>query len=66
VVVIPEVGESLPTMQNYVLSFSGSRTLGFDVMAITPELAEKFNVKERSGLMISKVYKDTAAKKAGF
>lgn len=66
VVVIPEVGESLPMMQNYVFSFSGSRTLGFDVVAITPELAEKFNVKERSGLMISKVYKDTAAEKAGF
>lgn len=66
VVVIPEVGESLPMMQNYVLSFSGSRTLGFDVVAITPELAEKFNVKERSGLMISKVYNNTAAKKAGF
>jgi S1-C subfamily serine protease len=66
VVAVPEKGESLPMMQNYVFSFSGSRTLGFDVMAITPQLAEKFNVKEGSGLMISKVHKGTAAEKAGF
>ena len=66
VLVVPEKGDSLPMMQNYVFSFSGSRTLGFDVMTITPQLAEKFNVKEGSGLMISEVHKNTAAEKAGF
>jgi serine protease Do len=65
-VVIPEISGRLPKVENYVFQFYGSRTLGVDVMSITPELAEKFNVKEKSGLMISKVYKDTAADKAGF
>jgi membrane-associated protease RseP (regulator of RpoE activity) len=34
-------------------------------MTITRELAGKFNIKEGTGLMISRVYKDTAAAKAG-
>ena len=65
-VVIPEISGRLPEVENYVFQFSVSRTLGVDVMSVTPELADKFNVKEKSGLMISKVYKDTAADKAGF
>ena len=63
---IPEISETLPKVENFVVHFSGSRTLGVDVMAITPELAEKFNVKGGNGLMISKVSKNTAAEKAGF
>ncbi len=65
-VVIPEISGTLPKVEDYVFQFSSSRTLGVDVMSITPELAEKFNVREKSGLMISKVYKDTAAEKVGF
>jgi serine protease Do len=64
--VIPEMSGTLPKVENYVFRISGSRTLGVDVISITPELAKKFNVEEKSGLMISKVYKDTAAEKAGF
>jgi len=65
-VVVPEISGTLPKVENYVFQFSDFRTLGVDLMSITPELAEKFNVKEKSGLMISKVYEDTAAEKAGF
>lgn len=64
--VIPEMGESLPKLEDFVFNLSGSRTLGVDVVAITPELARKFKVKEGSGLMISKVHENTAAHKAGF
>jgi serine protease Do len=63
---LPEFRESLPKLENYVFRIGASRTLGIDVMALTPELANEFNVKEGSGLMISKVYKDAAAEKAGF
>lgn len=63
--IIPEMGESLPRLENFVFSISGARTLGVEVVAMTPELAREFKVKEGNGLMISKVYKDTAADKAG-
>jgi serine protease Do len=63
---LPEFRESLPRLENYVFRVGASRTLGVDVMALTPELANEFNVKEGTGLMISKVYKNTAAEKAGF
>jgi serine protease Do len=63
---LPEFRESLPKLENYVFRVGASRTLGVDVMALTPELANEFNVKEGTGLMISKVYKNTAAEKAGF
>ncbi len=64
-IVIPEISDTLPKVENFVVYFSGSRTLGVDVMALTPELAKKFNVKEGNGLMISKVSENTAADKAG-
>jgi serine protease Do len=63
--IVPEMGEPLPRLENFVFSISGARTLGVDVVAMTPELAREFHVKEGNGLMISKVYKDTAADKAG-
>lgn len=63
---IPERGESLPRLENFVFNLSGARTLGVEVVDITPELARKFNVKDGNGLMISRVYQDTAAHKAGF
>jgi S1-C subfamily serine protease len=63
--VIPEIPKSLPNIENYVFRFVSSRTLGVDVMALTPELAKEFKIKEGSGIMISKVYEDTAAEKAG-
>ncbi len=64
--VVPEMDESLPRLENFVFNLSGARTLGVDVVAITPELARKFKVKEGSGLMISRIYENTAAHKAGF
>ncbi|NIM17629.1 MAG: PDZ domain-containing protein [Candidatus Aminicenantes bacterium] len=63
---LPEFRESLPKLENYIFRLGASRTLGVDLMALTPELANEFNVKEGTGLMISKVYKNTAAEKAGF
>jgi serine protease Do len=64
--VIPEIEESFPRVENFVVNFSGSRSLGVDAFPLTPELAEKFNIKEGSGLLISKVHKETAAEKSGF
>lgn len=64
--VIPEMGDSLPRVENFEVNFSGSRSLGVDAIPLTPELAEKFNIKEGSGLLISRVYKATAAEKSGF
>lgn len=64
--VIPEREDSLPRLENFVFNLSGARTLGVDVMSITPELARNFKIKEGSGLMISKIYENTAAHKAGF
>jgi serine protease Do len=64
-VVIPEMSGDLPSIQNYTFTFTGSRSMGVDVMIMTRELAGKFNVKEGTGLMVSRVYKDTAAAKAG-
>jgi membrane-associated protease RseP (regulator of RpoE activity) len=37
-----------------------------DAIPLTSELAAKFNIKEGSGLLISKVHKETAAEKSGF
>jgi len=65
-VIIPELPESLPNIENYVFRFASSRVLGVEITTLTPELAKEFKVKEGTGLMISKVYKDTAAEKAGF
>ncbi len=58
--------ESLPPLENYVFRIIGSRTLGLDVVNINPELAKEFKVKEGTGLLISKVYENSAAEKAGF
>ena len=63
--VIPELPTSLPNIENYIFRFVSSRTLGVEIMPLTPELAKAFNIKEGAGLMISKVYEDTAAEKAG-
>jgi serine protease Do len=62
----PEYRDSLPKLQNYVYRLGDSRTLGVDVTALTPELAKELNIKEGAGLMVAKVYKKTAAEKAGF
>jgi serine protease Do len=63
---LPEHGESLPKLGNYVLRIGASRSLGIEIITLTPELAGEFDIKEGTGLMISKVYKNTAAEKAGF
>jgi serine protease Do len=60
-----DIPESLPQMENYVFRFTGGRTLGVEVMTLSPELAKEFNIKEGSGMMISKIYKNAAAEKAG-
>ncbi|HLP46220.1 MAG TPA: PDZ domain-containing protein [Candidatus Kapabacteria bacterium] len=64
--VIPEIENTLPRVENFVVNFSGSRSLGVEIMPLTPELAQKFNIKEGCGLLISKVHKQTAAEKSGF
>lgn len=65
VVTVPEKWESIPGVENYIFNFSGSRALGIEVMALTPELAAEFKIKEGRGLMVSKVHEDSAAGKAG-
>jgi serine protease Do len=62
---LPEFSESIPKLENYVFRFGGARSLGVDVIALTPELAREFNIKGGTGLMVSKVYENTAAEKAG-
>jgi S1-C subfamily serine protease len=65
-VTVPELPESLPTVENYVFRFISSRSLGVDVVVLNPELAREFKVKDGKGLMVSRIYKSSAAEKAGF
>ena len=65
-VFVPEIGDILPSQRNFIYTIGGNRTLGIDVVDLTPQLAKELNVKEGTGLMISNIYKDTAAEKAGF
>jgi serine protease Do len=62
----PEFREALPVLENFVYRVGGSRVLGVDVAPLTPELAKEFSIEQGTGLMITKVYKATAAEKAGF
>jgi S1-C subfamily serine protease len=55
----------LPKMQRYLIEFAGARQLGVDVMELTPELSQKFAVKEEFGLLVSRISESSAAKKAG-
>lgn len=52
--IIPEKIERIPSIRNYTFNFSRSKTLGVDVISLTPELALEFGVKEKNGLLISK------------
>ncbi len=54
-----------PQVEKFIFQLTGSRQLGIDVVEITPELAEKFKVKEGHGLMISRILEQSAAHKAG-
>lgn len=60
-----EFPDSLPNVENYIFRVVGSASLGLDVVTINPELAREFNVQEGTGLLISRVYENTAADKAG-
>jgi len=62
---IPELSGSLPKEKNFVVYWNTTRRLGVDVIELTTELAKKFAVKESYGLMISKIYKKSAAQRAG-
>jgi len=62
----PEFREALPVLENFVYQLEGNRILGVDATVLTPELAKEFNIGQEFGLMISRVYKNTAAQKAGF
>ncbi|MCP5046863.1 MAG: PDZ domain-containing protein [bacterium] len=62
---VPEIGEVIPRVENFVFRIVGARNLGVQAIAIGPELAKEFKIKEGAGLMISKVLKNTAAEKAG-
>ena len=61
----PEFSETLPVPENFLYRLEGNRVLGVDVTVLTPELAKEFNIGQEAGVMISRVYKDTAAQKAG-
>lgn len=62
---IPEISSSFPLNRKITVHIKNSRKLGINIIEITPELATKFNVREGYGLMISKIDKDSAAKKGG-
>jgi len=62
---LPEFGESFPEVERFIFEFTGSRTLGVDVVNLTPELAKAFDVAEKSGLMISRIHRGSAAESAG-
>ena len=61
----PEMSHTLPGLENFVVTFEGGRQLGADVVAITPDLARKFGVKEGAGLMIFRAQAGGAAQRAG-
>ncbi|TFG80340.1 MAG: PDZ domain-containing protein [Chrysiogenales bacterium] len=62
---LPGLEMTLPRVKNYVIEFGGSRQLGVDVMEMTGELSQKFQIKEGFGLLISRINESSAAKKAG-
>ncbi len=51
---MPEFIGSLPKIKNYTFEFSGSLTLGVDVIPLTTELAKEFKVKSGNGLLVSR------------
>lgn len=57
--------ESPPEVRDYVFEVGSNRSLGVEAVELTPELAQRLEVKEGRGLMIAKVHEDTAASKAG-
>ncbi|MEN8153301.1 MAG: PDZ domain-containing protein [Acidobacteriota bacterium] len=61
--VIPERLERIPSIRNYTFNLSRSKTLGVDVISLTPELADEFGVKEKTGLLVSKTSSVPAAGK---
>ncbi|MCP4148693.1 MAG: PDZ domain-containing protein [bacterium] len=62
---ITDIHEALPRLENRVITWSAPRVLGIEAVPLTPQLAQKFKVKDGMGLMISKVDKESAAGKAG-
>lgn len=62
---IPEISSSFPLNRKITVHIESSRKLGINIIEITPELATKFSVRERYGLMISKIDGDGAGKKGG-
>jgi serine protease Do len=64
--VVSEVPERLPQLENYVFTIVGSRTLGVDTMTLSSELAKEFKIKEGTGLLVSKVHRNSAANKSSF
>jgi S1-C subfamily serine protease len=61
----PDMEMNLPMVKNYVIEFGGPRQLGIEIMELTGELSQKFQVREGYGLLISRVDESSAAKKAG-
>lgn len=64
-VTIPERWAAIPKLENFVFQMSGSRSLGIETLTLTPELAREFSVKEGYGLLVSKLYDENAAERAG-
>jgi len=66
---MPEYHESLPKIRNYTFNVSKSRSLGADMIPLTPELAAEFKVKSGNGLLVSRVWykpkKDAPVLKVG-
>ncbi len=60
--VIPELLESLPVFKRYVYRVTGPVTLGLNTVALTPELADEFEVPGNGGLLISKIMESRIGK----
>lgn len=61
----PDFVRGIPKKREYYFKVEGTRSLGFVSIPLTPELASAYKIKEGTGLLISKVIKDSPTHKAG-
>lgn len=62
----PENNDSFPRVNQYVLEVKGTRSMGVDLMTLTPELAQALQVEEGYGLLIARVNPGSSGARAGF
>jgi serine protease Do len=62
---IPELYQTLPNPENFVIDLNLSKRIGVTGIPLTPQLAEKLQVPGNYGVLISRVEKDSPAEKSG-